>query len=242
MACSFKCDADKADGNIEAANISCSKACIKEDINSCTDLGKISHNSKNNNDAIFYFKLSCLLSDTDGCHMLSYVHETNEKKEDAINPLKVLCDVGNVYGCNRLAVLKGSNGNLKESTKYSLASCEFNNGTGCFSYGIYLHKEQKPEAEKYFLKGCDLENGNSCLGQCLVEAEKGNTEKSKEFLIKACSQSESAVCNEFHNKKPSELNLSNEKLKNLCHYNPDKPWWYWATAVGVGILAGKVIH
>jgi hypothetical protein len=74
----------------------------------------------------------------------------------------------------------------------------------------------------------------------MIKAEEKNLSQSKEYLIKTCKISNSEFCRKYKGKTANDVELSLSDLKNTCHYDPDKPWWFWASIVGVGVLTGRL--
>ncbi len=243
LACTHLCSQEIKSGNYESAYRYCRNGCLKSQPSSCHYLAHISEKIGNINDSIFYSRLGCIAGDIDSCHSLSYYFEKRGLNEEAKIPLKVICHSGRVYGCNRLITILASENKIKDSERYAKKSCSLKNGLGCYSYAVKQHKEKKKkDASTYFSKACDLRNQQGCLGLCLISAEKGDKKEASGYLIKACEFSTSKECEKYRNKKVEDLNLQASELKKLCHYDQSKPWWYWASIIGISVLGAQSLN
>src|SRR5690606_16402561 len=98
-------------------------------------------------------------------------------------------------------------------------------------------EKKKKKAKEYFKKSCNTENMYGCLGLCLSHIEIGDIESAQKNYMKACENDEKGLltCDRVSEIK-SNKKISKEDLKAKCHYDPDKPWWYWAGIVSLGVL------
>lgn len=243
-ACYTICNQEYSRGNYEYSFDACKKACFKSEGfgSACRIMGNIAEQLGNRSDSAFFAKIGCINGDTSSCANQSIYLQQDRKYEEALVPLKLLCFEKDAYSCLRISYISGLMDRDDDRIKYTKKACDYDNAQGCYSYGVKLHTEKDQKHREYFKKSCDLKNSSGCLGMCMSNAEKGQIEEAKENLIKACAFSTQLGCKKYQNVKASELDLDKEDLIQTCHYDPSKPWWYWATIVAAGAVGGVIIN
>lgn len=242
FACNFARWFEYEKRNLEASKVYAEKACLKNELDSCLTLANYDFEKKDYFNAEFIYRIGCIEADIKSCYGLGYLNDRKNEFEEAKKYYRVACDLGSIPGCLRLSYLEGKAKRVEESAKYALMACELGNGVACYTYGIKLHKEKKQNARKYFSKSCDTSSSHGCFGMCLLEAEDKNLLESKKNYIKACKLSSDKDCREFRDKKAEDLPFSTDEMKQKCHYDPDKPWWFWPTVIGLSALAGQAVQ
>lgn len=240
-ACFYLARVQEKAGNYEAKIQFAEKACEYGEAKGCDYIGSVKYAEKNYLAAERYFRIACNLHNQNACMYLGLSLGFLGKRDEEIKFLEKGCYLKNPVSCAQLVIEYSKNKDDLKSEGAAQRSCDLENGFGCYSLGVKKHKEQKSdESLVYFNKSCDQLNKFGCLGVCLINSERGNLEIAKKNYLKACELNDTDVltCSMASDIK-SNKDISANELKNKCHYDPDKPWWFWASLVALGALGAS---
>ncbi|MDA3077329.1 sel1 repeat family protein [Campylobacter sp. JMF_06 NA1] len=194
--------------NLEKAKKYYEKACQKDFMPSCNNLGLIMQNENKITQAREYFEKTCDLGEVRACNSLRASYFQNEPKEiyksakisahtcDKFNEPTGCLFAGLLYiGADD--VLEKDKVDLKKGAYYLGKGCDLDQNESCYQLGdFYRTNKELEKSNKYFKKGCDLNHTISCAALIVnysIEKPRDN-EKITKYAEKICELNESFVC------------------------------------------------